>query len=136
MVGSVQTIRSEYSYGYSSDDNDGIFWGQPGMEEDFRKVIYLGRANYRFRESILLGKYNISPDQLRRVINSLKKEFNGSEYHILNLNCNHFSRKLVRELTGLEIPAWINRLAVLASYIPCCVPNSVLAQPVEDQNLL
>eukprot|EP01126_Amoeba_proteus_P052120 TRINITY_DN626_c0_g1_i7.p1 TRINITY_DN626_c0_g1~~TRINITY_DN626_c0_g1_i7.p1 ORF type:complete len:125 (+),score=14.09 TRINITY_DN626_c0_g1_i7:189-563(+) len=124
MVGSVQTIRSEYSYGYSSDDNDGIFWGQPG------------RANYRFRESILLGKYNISPDQLRRVINSLKKEFNGSEYHILNLNCNHFSRKLVRELTGLEIPAWINRLAVLASYIPCCVPNSVLAQPVEDQNLL
>lgn len=44
-------------------------------------------------------------------------------YHLLQMNCNHFSSDLCARLTGQPAPAWINRLASIAVSLHCLLPT-------------
>lgn len=43
---------------------------------------------------------------------------NPPRYHLITKNCNHFTADLAKELTGLEVPGWVNRLANVSNSIP------------------
>lgn len=44
----------------------------------------------KFRESIDLG-LSPGPREIANAIEELKKSFKGTDYHVLNKNCNHFA---------------------------------------------
>ena len=68
-------------------------------------------------------------------IDKLRDTYVGSDYHIINQNCNSFSNALVKALTGKEIPGYINRLAYLASSVSCLLPDNLTNQaPVDNGN--
>lgn len=48
---------------------------------------------------------------------------NPCRYHLLQMNCNHFSSDLCARLTGQPAPAWINRLASIAVSLHCLLPQ-------------
>ncbi len=63
-----------------------------------------------------LGRFLGSMQGIKEILMQMRKgDFAPGEYHILRLNCNHFSDKLVNILLGSNIPLWINRLAELGS---------------------
>ena len=43
----------------------------------------------------------------------------GNRYHILERNCNHFSKDLVRNLTGCKqaFPNWVSLIYVIMEHI-------------------
>lgn len=44
-------------------------------------------------------------------------------YHLLQMNCNHFSSDLCERMTGQPAPQWINRLASIAVSLHCLLPT-------------
>jgi hypothetical protein len=71
-----------------------------------------------FRESIYLGDTALSKRSVEKLVKSLGEEYRGDSYHLITKNCNHFAAHLSKELTGTEIPSWVNRLASLSGSIP------------------
>ncbi|GJD12126.1 DeSI-like protein At4g17486 [Galdieria sulphuraria] len=86
----VEIFGKEYSFGANNSMETGVFSVPPKQTVG---AIY--------RQSILIAEYP------------------GSSYSLFYNNCNHFSNDLCERLCGKSIPKWINRLAFLASYIPC-----------------
>ena len=56
----------------------------------------------KFRESIDLG---LSPGarEISNAIEELKKSFKGTDYHVLNKNCNHFAGSTANRFRNLTI---------------------------------
>lgn len=50
-----------------------------------------------------------------------KSEWIGTNYHLLNQNCNSFTDTLCKILCGRSIPTWINRLATTLAKFPYLV---------------
>lgn len=72
----------------------------------------------QIKEHMLMGAYHGSMNELRKHISELSKDrFRPGSYQITSLNCNHFSDALVFVLVGEHLPAWINRMANLGSYV-------------------
>ena len=70
----------------------------------------------RLNESIELGRYSGSHEELEAVISELgAAEWKPGAYHVLRRNCNHFTDTLARRLLGASIPSWVNRSANMAS---------------------
>lgn len=68
-----------------------------------------------YRQSVLMGRVNMSSEDVGGIIESLRPEWPGQHYDILSNNCCTFARSLCRQLVGREIPEWVDRLAKLAS---------------------
>ena len=86
--------------------------------------------NVKFRTQVLLGTVNYTSSKVKDVINSLRDEFQGERYHLLNNNCNCFSERLSVELLNKPIPGYVNRLASIGSSISCLIPKSLLGYPL------
>lgn len=70
----------------------------------------------RLNESIELGRYGGSRDELEAIVAELgAAEWRPGAYHVLRRNCNHFTEALARKLLGASIPAWVNRSANVAA---------------------
>jgi hypothetical protein len=88
----------------------------------------------RFREAKPLGNTSLSPVEVQRAIDRLRTSWTGDTYDVLLRNCNHFADALCRELLGVGIPGYVNRLARIGSLARCCIPKS-LRQGQQDQGL-
>ena len=64
-----------------------------------------------YRETICIGTCQLTPGQLKEVVERAKVEWRGDMYNVLQCNCNHFSDALVFTLCQKHIPERINRLA-------------------------
>jgi hypothetical protein len=116
----VQIGRDEYTFASSA----GIFTHPPK-----------GAGGAKFRESLDLGEYKGTSKDLEMVINGLRSQFKGSDYHLLNNNCNHFANVLVVRLLGKEIPPFVNRMAYYGSFFACLLPeNATGAAPVDQES--
>ena len=109
----VEIYGREYAYGGHEYDAPGIFATLPEHAP----------GNVVFRERILVGTTELSPQQVYRVVQELGREFKGNRYHLLQMNCNTFSSELCYRLTGKRAPGWINRLADLAVNLHCLLPT-------------
>ena len=109
----------------------------------------------KFRESIDLGPAPTSRD-ISSAIEDLKHDFKGTDYHVLNKNCNHFAgtftsylpkipqfylidevisyaEMFVKRLLNRSIPGYVNRLAGMGSMVSCLIPQALTGNaPVGD----
>ena len=90
----------EYAFGAHEYPSTGIFEGEPRQCEGFT-----------FRKSILIGWTDMSPTQVKVLMEQLAVKYRGNAYNLISKNCNHFCNDACIKLTTNPIPNWINRLA-------------------------
>ncbi|KAG0593149.1 hypothetical protein M758_1G300900 [Ceratodon purpureus] len=99
--GAVEVYGKEWSFGYC-ENGSGVFSCPP-------------KANpmYTYRESVSLGKTELSPLGVQNAIRELMRGWPGSGYDLLSHNCNHFCDEFCGKLgPGVQkLPLWVNRFA-------------------------
>lgn len=100
----IEINGSEYSFGAGV----GVYECLPG---DYGEVVHT--------ETIQSSKSN---SEVKRIIDKLRTEFQGNQYHIILKNCNSFSQALILACTENDrnFPPWINRAAWYASWFKPC----------------
>ncbi|XVE97358.1 hypothetical protein REPUB_Repub03eG0012800 [Reevesia pubescens] len=98
----VQVHGVEYGFGAHEHSTTGIFEVEPRQCPGFT-----------FRKSILIGRTDLGPKDVRAFMEKLAREYCGNTYHLITKNCNHFCNDVCIQLTGKPIPRWVNRLARL-----------------------
>ena len=113
----------EYSYGGHDKPASGCFVTRP----------YAAPPPAKFKEAIVLGRTRRSPREVMEIVALMGSDkFMGNRYHLLEQNCNHFSRALAEVLLNdnaeriAHMPAWINRAASAALCCSCLLPTDSL----------
>ncbi|KAM7254235.1 hypothetical protein ACFE04_031917 [Oxalis oulophora] len=120
----VQVHGVEYAFGAHEYPTTGIFEAEPKQCEGFT-----------FRKSILIGKTDLSPAQVRGVMEELAEEYKGIAYNLITKNCNHFCNDACARLTGNPIPSWVNRLARIGFFCNCVLPVTLNTTKVRHHNI-
>ncbi|KAE8710494.1 DeSI-like protein [Hibiscus syriacus] len=107
----VQVHGVEYGFGAHEHTTTGIFEVEPRQCPGFT-----------FRKSILIGRTDLGPKDVRSFMEKLAKEYSGNSYHLITKNCNHFCNDVCVQLTSKPIPRWVNRLARLGFLCNCVLP--------------
>ncbi|OMO61622.1 hypothetical protein CCACVL1_23389 [Corchorus capsularis] len=107
----VQVHGVEYGFGAHEHSSTGIFEVEPRQCPGFT-----------FRKSILIGRTDLGPKDVRAFMEKLAREYSGNTYHLITKNCNHFCNDVCTQLTGKPIPRWVNRLARLGLLCNCVLP--------------
>lgn len=95
----VEVYWLEWSFGW-------VEWGS-GVY-----MTHIGQSTLGyFDRRIPLGRTPLSPNEVIKVIESMRPKYPGSGYHLLRRNCAHFSQDLVKRLKVTEAPEWVNSLA-------------------------
>ncbi|KAK4765466.1 hypothetical protein SAY86_026556 [Trapa natans] len=110
----VQVHGIEYAFGAHDYPTTGIFEGEPKQCDGFT-----------FRKTILIGKTDLGPTQVRAVMEELAGEYRGNAYNLITKNCNHFCNFACIRLTGNPIPSWVNRLARIGFLCNCVLPATL-----------
>ena len=92
----------EYAFGAHDFSSSGVFEVEPRSCPGFS-----------FRKSIQLGTIELDSKEFREFMVRIASDYNGDTYHLMAKNCNHFCNDVSVRLTGIPIPAWVNRLAAL-----------------------
>lgn len=109
----VEVHGIEYAFGGHEYDAPGVFATNPREAP----------GAVTWREAVLVGETSLSASQVHEAVQAMGQEYKGNRYHLLQVNCNHFSDDLCRRLTGNPAPAWINRLANVAVNLHCLLPQ-------------
>lgn len=112
----VQVHGVEYAYGAHEHATTGIFEGEPRQCPGFV-----------FRKSILIGRTDRGPREVRALMEELATEYTGNTYNLISKNCNHFCDVACLRLTNKPIPRWVNRLAKIGFLCNCVLPVQVAA---------
>lgn len=99
----------EYAFGAHEHPTTGIFEVEPKQCPGFT-----------FRKSILIGRTDLGPKEVRAFMEKLAEEYTGHSYNLITKNCNHFCSDVCVRLTGKPIPRWVNRLARLGNCFTSC----------------
>lgn len=110
----VEVFGVEYAYGGHEYDASGVFATNP---RDAPGPV-------TFRESIEIGETTLSPQEVQQVVHEMGMTYKGNRYHLLQRNCNAFSNEFCLRLTGRSAPAWVNRLAGIATCVHCLLPQA------------
>ena len=100
LLGGRVVHEVEYAFGAHEYPTTGIFEAEPKQCDGFT-----------FRKSILIGKTDLGPADVRGVMEDLAEEYKGNAYNLITKNCNHFCNDACIRLTRNPIPSWVNRLA-------------------------
>ncbi|EEF46901.1 deSI-like protein At4g17486 [Ricinus communis] len=122
----VQVHGVEYGFGAHDHSSTGIFEVEPKQCPGFT-----------FRKSILIGRTDLGPKEVRAFMEKLAHEYSGNSYHLITKNCNHFCNDVCIKLTGKTIPRWVNRLARLGFLCNCVLPaelNQAKVRQVRSEN--
>jgi hypothetical protein len=80
-----------------------------------------------------MGDFKGTSKDIETIIQSLRPQFGGKDYHVLNRNCNSFANEFLLRLIGKEIPGYVNRMAHIGSYFSCLLPPQMAGNaPVDD----
>ncbi|KAK9229629.1 hypothetical protein WN944_022592 [Citrus x changshan-huyou] len=120
----VQVHGVEYAFGAHEYPTTGIFEGEPKQCEGFT-----------FRKSILIGKTDMGPAEVRTVMEDLAEEYKGNAYNLITKNCNHFCNDACIRLTGNPIPSWVNRLARIGFFCNCVLPATLNSTRVRHHRI-
>lgn len=107
----VQVHGVEYAFGAHDHSTTGIFEVEPKLCPGFT-----------FRKSILIGRTDLGPKDVRSLMEKMAEDYSGNTYHLITKNCNHFCNDVCLKLTGKPIPRWVNRLARLGLFCNCVLP--------------
>mmetsp|Transcript_47523 Transcript_47523/g.87116 ORF Transcript_47523/g.87116 Transcript_47523/m.87116 type:complete len:406 (+) Transcript_47523:102-1319(+) len=73
--------------------------------------------HHNFRESVRMSCTQLSAEQVARVIEDLKGDYQGSSYSLIGRNCCHFADDMCCRLGVGSIPPWVHRFCRLAESI-------------------
>ncbi|RID54748.1 hypothetical protein BRARA_G02048 [Brassica rapa] len=90
---------------------------------------------FTFRKSILIGKTDLGPLEVRATMDELADKYKGSSYNLITNNCNHFCDHTCMKLTGNPIPSWVNRLARIGFICNCVLPATINATKLGDNRV-
>lgn len=96
----VEVYGKEWSYGMTFDNTSGIISHEPAKN-----------ADHTFRETLSMGYTRFSPREVGKILEDLKRDWRGRDYHVLTKNCHHFSEVFCARLGVARLPPWINTLA-------------------------
>lgn len=96
--GGVEVFGREWSFGV-----DGVQKGSPRWH-DF----------HVYRETIRMGKTNLDPEGVVRLISEMMDKWRGVTYDFFQRNCCSFCNELCQRLGVGPIPDWVERLAKAA----------------------
>ncbi|KAM1550485.1 hypothetical protein PS1_043278 [Malus domestica] len=117
----VQVHGVEYAFGAHEHATTGIFEVEPKQCPGFV-----------FRKSILIGRTDLGPKDIRAFMEKLAEEYSGNTYHLITKNCNHFCNDVCTRLTRKPIPRWVNRLARLGFFCNCVLPAGLNETKVQQ----
>jgi hypothetical protein len=78
-----------------------------------------------FRMQFKVGEVEATHQEVQRVIDGLRGDWQGNDYHILTRNCNCFADELSTRLCGRRIPGWVNRAASVGVMFSCLLPQNM-----------
>ncbi|XP_039004657.1 deSI-like protein At4g17486, partial [Hibiscus syriacus] len=127
-------------------DLRGLFWGGiHGVEYAFGAHEYptsgISEAEpkqcdgFTFRKTILIGKTELGPADVRGVMDDLVDEFKGNADSLITKNCNHFCNDACIRLTGSPIPSWVNCLARIGFFCNCVLPVTLSSTKVRHHRI-
>lgn len=79
-----------------------------------------------YKEQIDMGETMLDEDDVEDKVREMGERYQGVVYHLLQMNCNHFSSDFCYELLGKRPPMWINRLADVMVSVHCLFPPNWL----------
>lgn len=120
----VQVHGIEYGFGAHEHSTTGVFEVEP------KKC-----PGFTFRKSILVGRTDLGPVDVRAFMEKLAEQYSGNTYHLITRNCNHFCNDACIKLTGRPIPRWVNRLARLGFLCNCVLPAGLNETKVRQVKL-
>ncbi|ESW07795.1 hypothetical protein PHAVU_010G159700 [Phaseolus vulgaris] len=120
----VQVHGVEFAFGAHEYPSTGIFEGEPKRCEGFS-----------FRKTILIGKTDMGPGEVKAVMEELAAEYRGNAYNLITKNCNHFCNDACLRLTGNPIPSWVNRLARIGFLCNCVLPVTLNSTKVRHHRM-
>ncbi|GFQ06741.1 desi-like protein at4g17486 [Phtheirospermum japonicum] len=71
------------------------------------------------------GVEDLSPGEVRILMEQLSNKYKGNAYNLISKNCNHFCNDASLKLTGDPIPNWVNRLARIGFLCKCIIPANL-----------
>ncbi|KAJ9178950.1 hypothetical protein P3X46_010792 [Hevea brasiliensis] len=120
----VQVHGVEYAFGAHEYPTTGIFEGVPKQCDGFT-----------FRKTILIGKTEMGPGEVRAVMEELAEKYRGNAYNLITKNCNHFCNDACIRLTANPIPRWVNRLARIGFLCNCVLPANLNSTRVQHHKM-
>ncbi|KAL5759062.1 hypothetical protein ACOSP7_021673 [Xanthoceras sorbifolium] len=120
----VQVHGVEYAFGAHEYPTTGIFEGEPKQCEGFT-----------FRKTILIGKTDMGPAEVRAVMEELAEIYKGNAYNLITKNCNHFCNDACIRLSGNPIPSWVNRLARIGFLCNCVLPANLNSTKIRHHRI-
>ena len=133
---SVEVHGKEWAFGGHSMEGQTGIYAVPASSMPREPGARVGtqEQQYVYRTSLIAGKTQLTEREVERVIQSMGRDsYQGTRYHILQRNCNHFTEDLVKRLGGTGVPGWTNRLANLAVALHCLVPQGMLPDLIEER---
>lgn len=118
----VEVHGVEYAFGAHDYPSSGVFEVEPRQCPGFK-----------FRRSMLIGTTCLDPSQVREFMEHHAANYHGDTYHLIVKNCNHFCNDISYNLTGNQIPGWVNRLAKLGSVFSCVLPEALRVSAVQSR---
>jgi deubiquitinase DESI2 len=121
----VEIYGREYSYaGHYHTESTGLKESLP------RDTSWLQDAIWK--ERVYVGKTQKSRAEVRELFEQFKPQYLGPSYNVLEKNCNHFTDKFCRALTGSEIPEYVQRIMRVAKKVRPCLPG-MFTSDLRDQ---
>ena len=80
-----------------------------------------------------MGNYNGTTRDLEKIISELRNSYQGTDYHVINRNCNAFADEFLQRLLGVASPGYVNRMAFIGSFFSCLLPESMNQDPTQQQ---
>ncbi|PRP84021.1 hypothetical protein PROFUN_08618 [Planoprotostelium fungivorum] len=116
----VEVYGKEYAFGFHDRPTSGI-WSAKPKEALFGKTL---------RISIDMGETKKTQGEMIDILDELAGEWLGTSYHMLEMNCNHFSDTFCKRLlNGKGIPNYVNRLANISKLFSCFIPAHMVGVP-------
>ncbi|KAI4311635.1 hypothetical protein MLD38_036515 [Melastoma candidum] len=110
----IEVDGFEYGFGAHDYPSSGVFEVEPRSCPGFV-----------FRRSVLIGSLDMSRSEFQSFLEHVSEKYHGDSYHLIAKNCNHFTEDVCAQLTGKSIPGWVNRLARIAAFFNCLLPQSI-----------
>ena len=133
---SVEVHGREWAFGGHALEGQSGIYAVPASSMPREPGARVGtqEQQYVYRTSLVAGTTDLTEREVERIIQSMGRDsYQGTQYHILQRNCNHFSDELVKRLGGIGVPGWTNRLANLAVALHCLVPQGYLPDLIEER---
>jgi len=102
----VQIYGLEWSFGFTEDEDTGVFCVPPRMA-----------TQHTYRATCPLGVSEFTQTEVTGLIEVMKDQWRGPEYHLLHRNCLDFANAFCSELGVGRIPGWVDRFGRTASSI-------------------